>query len=112
MNFITDKCYQCTFKKDFGFSIHVAHFKKCRNCDLMLFVYLLDWRKMCILAHVYFSFIEVDFQFPRGEGKRAKLLPAAASFRSLVHFRLRVYVSTHSILHSMPTMLIHCAMTQ
>ena len=30
-------------------------------------------------------------QLYKGEGKRAKLLPAAASFGSLVHFRLRVY---------------------
>ena len=40
---------------------------------------------MYILAHA------VNFQFPSGEGKRSKLLPAAAPFGSLVHFRLRVH---------------------
>lgn len=33
MNVISDKCYQCTFKKDFDFSIYIAHLR------LKLFVY-------------------------------------------------------------------------
>ena len=79
-----------------------------------VFVYLLDWRNICILAHMHVSFIEVNFQFPSREGKCAKLLPATASTGSLLHlclhiYSLRVYESTHSILHSMSTILLHCA---
>ena len=43
--------------------------EKCRNCDLMLFIYLL----VCIIAYVYFRLIKVNFPFIKGEGKRRKL---------------------------------------
>ena len=45
---------------------------------------------------MYFSFIEVNFQFTNGEGKQAKLLPAAASFEFLVHFRPHTFHFVHA----------------
>ena len=44
--------------------------------------------------------MEVNFQFLSGEGKRAKLLPAAASFGSLIHFHLRAFHSTFDAHHT------------
>ena len=39
---------------------------KCRNCDLMWFVYLLVCRNSYILAYVYFRLIKVNFPFKGG----------------------------------------------
>ena len=41
MNVITGKRYQCTFKKDFGFSIHVAHFK---SAEIAIWCYLFIYK--------------------------------------------------------------------
>ena len=61
--------------EDFGFLIHVAHFRNAEIAVLCyLFIYLLVCRNsLKILAHVYFRFIKVNFPFTNGEGKRRKL---------------------------------------
>ena len=38
----------------------------------MIFVYLFACRNIQVLAHLQFSFIEVNLKFANGEGKRAK----------------------------------------
>ena len=51
----------------------------------MLLIHLLGRTNIYILAHVYLSFIEVNFEFTKREGKRVKFTPG----RVFVHFHLR-----------------------
>ena len=100
MNVITNKYYRGTLKK-IGFLIH-EHFK---NSEMRFDV---TWETSVFLHMCNSALIEVNFQFPSGEGNGAKLLPAAASFRSLVHFYLRIRVyKFHSTFDGHHTHLLH-----
>ena len=77
---------------------------KSQNRDLMLFVYLWDYRYICILHMCYFSFIMGRVSMQNYFRPQPRSDPLFISVYSLQ--------STHSILHSMPTILLHCDMTQ
>ena len=93
----------------FGFLIQVTHF---RSAEIAIWCYLFICRKLAFLHMCNPALSKLIFNLLTGRVSAQNYFRRQLRSNLFISVHTHSILSTHSIPHLMPTILIHCAMTQ